>query len=167
MSKMTYRPVFKIKSSSFITRQKGATMIEVLVAIIILAVGLLGLAGLQRVSIQSNYSAYYRSQATLLASDLIDRMRANRTAAKAGSYDRTSTAVQCNTNLSPTGTIANSDITQWLNTIACTLPSGTGSVSRTGDLFTVSINWDDTRGQIKATNSTSTLTQNFTYQTEL
>ena len=63
------------------TDQRGTTLIEVLIALIVLSIGLLGLALLQVTSVQSNHSAYYRSQATVLAHDLADRMRANRTAA--------------------------------------------------------------------------------------
>jgi type IV pilus assembly protein PilV len=71
---------------SFATNQRGTTLIEVLVAIVVLSVGLLGMALLQVTSVQSNYSAYYRSQVTILASDLADRMRANRTAALGSAY---------------------------------------------------------------------------------
>ncbi len=56
---------------------KGFTLIEVLIAMLILAIGLLGLAGLQATSLRNNMSAYNRSQATLLAYDMADRMRAN------------------------------------------------------------------------------------------
>ena len=55
----------------------GFTLIEVLVAMLVLAVGLLGLAGLQATSLRNNQSAYNRSQATQLAYDIADRMRAN------------------------------------------------------------------------------------------
>jgi len=55
----------------------GFTLIEVLIAMLVLAVGLLGLAGLQAVSLRNNLSAYNRTQATQLAYDMADRMRAN------------------------------------------------------------------------------------------
>ena len=63
--------------------QRGATLIEVLVAMLVLSIGLLGLAGMQMTALKSNQSAYYRSQATVLAYDIIDRMRANRADARA------------------------------------------------------------------------------------
>jgi type IV pilus assembly protein PilV len=59
-------------------RQSGFGLIEVLVSVLILAVGLLGLAGLQAQSLRFNNDSFFRSQATLLAMDLADRMRANR-----------------------------------------------------------------------------------------
>lgn len=55
----------------------GFTLVEVLVTIIVMAVGILGVAGLQLAGMRSNHSAYLRSQATIAASDLIDRMRAD------------------------------------------------------------------------------------------
>src|SRR5690606_37489064 len=65
----------------------GFTLIEVLVALIVLSIGLLGLAALQIQSIKHNTDAYFRTQATLLAYDIIDRMRANSAAVSAGIYE--------------------------------------------------------------------------------
>ncbi|MEJ2108263.1 MAG: type IV pilus modification protein PilV [Acidiferrobacteraceae bacterium] len=59
------------------TNQRGFTLTEVLIAVLVLAVGLLGLAGLQLAGMKSNHSAYLRSQATIVAYDLLDRMRAD------------------------------------------------------------------------------------------
>jgi len=58
-------------------KQRGFTLIEALITAIVMAVGLLGLAGLQIAGMKSNHSAYLRSQATIASYDLIDRMRAN------------------------------------------------------------------------------------------
>lgn len=58
-------------------KQHGFTLIEVLVTLIIVAVGLLGLAGLQVTGLRNNLSSESRSQATLMANDIIERMRAN------------------------------------------------------------------------------------------
>ena len=70
-----------------IKSQRGFTLIEVLIAIVVLAIGLLGLAGLQASSLKNNTSAYTRSQAQLLAYDMLDRLRANREGVINGSYD--------------------------------------------------------------------------------
>ena len=60
--------------------QSGFTMVEVMVALVVLAVGLLGIAALLLKSLQSGRTATYRTQAVNLAADLADRIRANRTA---------------------------------------------------------------------------------------
>ena len=62
-------------------RQRGLTMIEVLVTLTILSVGLLGVAGLQGMAKRSTHQAYQRTQATQLVDGLIERIRANPTAA--------------------------------------------------------------------------------------
>ncbi len=62
------------------THSQGFTLVEVMVAVVILAIGLLGMATLMMNSLQSNESAYSRSQATLLAYDILDRMRVNKVA---------------------------------------------------------------------------------------
>lgn len=56
----------------------GMTLIEVLVTLVIISVGLLGVAALQLTTVRNNYDAYVRSQAAVMASDMLDRMRANR-----------------------------------------------------------------------------------------
>lgn len=126
----------------------GFTLLEVLVAVIVLSIGLLGLAGLQAVGLRSNHSATLRSQSTALAYDIVDRMRANRAAALKGDYnvDFTSTPV-CDTNPTLSGTVAENDLTQWKANLACSLPSGDGKIELSNSLFTISLKWDDSRGQ--------------------
>lgn len=137
------------------TRQKGFTLLEVMIAVLVLAIGLLGLAGLQASSLRVNQSASMRSQATSLAYDMADRIRTNRGAARVGGYD--GQALETNpapcTVVDPSGTLAERDIAFWRNAISCTLPLGTGSIARIDnpnddpDNFTIIIQWDDTRGQ--------------------
>lgn len=58
-------------------RQRGFTMLEVLIAVLVFSLGMLGLAGLLIFAIQSNHVAYLRTQATFLAHNMADRMGAN------------------------------------------------------------------------------------------
>ncbi len=64
----------------------GITLLEVLVALVILSVGMLGLAGLQAAGLSANGDAEQRTQAALVTNDMIERMRANPAAVSAGSY---------------------------------------------------------------------------------
>jgi type IV pilus assembly protein PilV len=132
--------------TSFGRRSQGFTLIEALVALVVLSIGLLGVAALQLTSLRSNHGSAMRSQATFLAYDIIDRMRANRGPALGGSYD---IAMGAN---GTTGTLAGDDLIAWKQNIARTLPpinnAGTpvpadGSVTRAGNIFTVTIRWAD------------------------
>ena len=75
----------------------GFTLVEVLVAIVVLSIGLLGLAALQITSLQFNSNSYLRTQATVVAYDLIDRMRSNRAAFAANSYHVPTTSAAATT----------------------------------------------------------------------
>lgn len=139
-------------------KQSGFTLLEVLVAMLVLAIGLLGLAGLMTSSMRDNLSASHRTQATWLAYDILDRMRANRTSAIAGSYATTlGTPASCLTTV-PTGTIQAQDIAAWKNQVACALPTGDGSIGVTAAArATVVIRWNDSRGTQGLANQTFTV----------
>lgn len=112
-------------------RQSGFSLIEVLVAAFVLSVGLVGVAGLQAMSLKNNQSAYMRSLASAFAYDLADRMRSNVSGANAGFYDPAQAAVsaQCGT---PTGCssqeMAENDLSEWLGSLTGSLPMGSGFV---------------------------------------
>lgn len=140
----------------------GFTLIEVLIAVVLLAGGLLGLAALQAASLKNNQSAYNRSQATQLAYDMADRIRANPVESSdrantnpstlaASAYAATATpAPQASCDSSPGCTsalMAQNDRAKWLADIASNLPSGTGTIAvdAATRVFTITINWDDNR----------------------
>lgn len=145
--------------------QRGATLIEVLIAIVVLSIGLLGLAGLQVTSVQSNHSAYQRSQASLLANDLADRMRANRTQALTSAY--VADYADSSSSHTASGTRAEIDLAEWLNNLALKLPDGQGKVEKSGSLVTIHVRWNDNRGRIKESGNTDSGTETFTYRTEI
>lgn len=146
--------------------QQGATLLEVLVAVVILSVGLLGMAGLQATSVQANQGAYYRSQASILANDMADRMRANRDRALAGDYGMSDFPTSSTSN-GVTGSRAEKDQAEWLNRLAESLPDGTGKVALSGDIFTISVRWNDNRARIKGASDTSSIAETFEYRTRL
>ncbi len=101
-------------------RARGFTLIEVLITLVILAIGLLGLAGLQLFSLQSQMEAYQRGQAVMLAEEMAKRIQVNAQAARAGDY----TEAQ-NYGLQPAAvcdpaalTTANYDLCDWNNILA-------------------------------------------------
>jgi type IV pilus assembly protein PilV len=131
----------------------GFTLIEVLIATVVLAIGLLGLAGLQATSLRNNQSAYNRSQATQLAYDIADRMRAN-TAAQANyltaSMAPTAATAKANcknTTGCSTADMAENDLFEWNAAITAPgiLPDGVGTITFVDPVYTVTINWDDNR----------------------
>jgi type IV pilus assembly protein PilV len=129
-------------------KQRGLTLIEILVTLLILSIGLLGLAALQTTSLRFNTGAYYRTQATALAYDFADRMRTNRQAALDNEYiiDFQDPPPPCAApNLA--GTVAEQDIAVWRNTLACRIPQSTGSITRAGNEFTVTVRFDDSQGE--------------------
>ncbi len=136
---------------------RGFTLLEVMVTVLVLSIGLLGLAGLQATSLKLNSSAYLRSQATNLAYDMADRMRANRQVALSGAYDGTA-ATTCQV-INPTGDMAEQDVAAWGNALACTLPQGAGSIATNGGIVTIVVQWDDSRGELPA--------QQFSMETDL
>jgi len=129
----------------------GFTMIEVLIAIFVLAIGLLGLAGLQANSLKNNTSAYTRTQAQLLAYDMLDRMRSNLTGVANGHYDdllgTTPTDPNCISTGCSVAQLAQFDAFEWSALLDQTLPSGVGEVSGSGvgSIFTITVRWDDER----------------------
>jgi type IV pilus assembly protein PilV len=120
--------------------QRGTTLIETLVALVVLSVGLLGIAALQMTSLRNNRGAHLRSQAQVLAYDITDRMRANRTEALANAYVIAIAATPAGAGLVLT------DLQEWKNTLAATLPSGDGEIVRVGDMFRITIQWTDSLG---------------------
>jgi type IV pilus assembly protein PilV len=135
-----------------IKRCQGLTLVEILVALLVLSIGLLGLAIMQTSSVKFTTSANQRTQATALAYDLVDRMRGNRLAALNNDYNVAfeSPAPACGA-FNGSGSLRDQDIAAWRNAIACRLPQGTGSVTRVNDQFTITIRWDDSQGQGAAT----------------
>lgn len=117
-------------------RAAGFGMIEVLVAVAVLAVGLFGLAGLQVMSLQGSQAAYQRTQASLLASGLADRMRVRSGDAAAGVF-----------NDPREGETVDADRTAWNAEIAATLGTGAaGSVtSPRARFFRITVRWPEPR----------------------
>lgn len=118
--------------------QKGFSLIEVLIALLVTSVGLLGLAALQAKSLQYNHGAYLRSQANILAYDIADRMRLNRDVARTNGYN-----IALGES-APTGSgRVEVDQAEWLALLARILPSGDGAISCASRVCSITIKWRD------------------------
>jgi len=140
-----------IKSST------GFTLLEVMLAMVIFSIGLLGLAGIQAVSISNNNSAYTRTISMQLAYNMADVLRAStdNTGNITSTFDGVTTAIP---GTAPTSCIqksgggapnctetalANFEVYHWKKRIEKELASGLGKITKNGDVYTIILMWDD------------------------
>jgi type IV pilus assembly protein PilV len=132
---------------------RGFALIEVLIAVLVLAVGILGAGAMQTIGLQSNQGAYLRSQAMILAGDMIDRMRSNR-AARATYIGTDTNAIGVATlpaclvaaNGCSSGDMATAHIQEWADIIerSGVLPGARGVIAAgAGDDVQVTITWGE------------------------
>jgi type IV pilus assembly protein PilV len=121
--------------------QRGTTLIETMVALLVLSVGLLGVAALQLTSLRNNRGAHLRSQAQVMAYDIADRMRANRNVALTNGYN-----IALGATPSASDPLALLDLQRWRESVSTTLPAGDGSVAIVGgtNVVVITIRWADT-----------------------
>lgn len=147
----------------------GFSLVELMVAVLILAVGLIGLAGLQVAGLRSNQVAYYRSIATQLAYDMTDRMKANVVGVQNGNYNNGAAGTaDCKTSMCTPAELAEYDLATWNAALSSKLPNGKGLVclpssttsapvigdssnqtalcGTSGNVYIIRVWWDDDRG---------------------
>jgi len=140
--------------------RRGVTLIEVLVTMVLLGVGLLGLAGLQARGVQVNQGSSYRAQAANLATDLADRLRADPVTAMNGGYNGAYTkAAAPNSAVLPL-------VQDWLFQLG-SVPGGTATVATAPPTVTVTVSWDDTRAANGARPGSGPSTGSFVLVTEI
>lgn len=131
--------------------QRGFSMLEILITLVIIATALLGTAGLQVYAMRMGQSGQFRTQAVFLASDLAERMEANKAAAVAGGYVNSNatvvaTGLNCLTSACDSSNLALYDLNQWRASVA-SLPQSTWTVTRTvagnPSTYSITINWVD------------------------
>ena len=144
-----------IKSSR---AQRGDTMIEVLVTIIIIAIGVFGAAALQVTTLKNLSSSHSASVAAILAEDFSERMRANPDEAlnnNAYVHDAAPAAYpNCAVDACTMAQLAVYDIGTWWDQITTVLPSGSAEVTRNAgtNTYVVTVRWDDDRSGSTGTN---------------
>ncbi len=130
--------------------QQGFSMIEVLVTMLIVSLALLGTSGLLTYAMRQNQGSQFRTQAVFLASDLAERMEANRTTALAGGYDISAPTsdTDCSTVYCTGDDMAASDLYKWKQSVVATLPQGQAlppvhvALGAT-HTYTITISWVD------------------------
>jgi len=146
MRKLPNRPPVRARHSA-----RGFTLVEAMVALVVLSIGLLGIAALYVETLRAGRTSLYRSEAITLATDLADRMRANRNPANA--YACGSPCVAANGG----NALAVTDLGVWLGSIAAQLPGGVGSVTYTAgtattpNAYVIQVSWTEA-GQAAAVN---------------
>lgn len=135
------------KTSAMADRQRGMSLVEVLVTLVSTSVGLLGIAALQLVSMRSNQDAFARVQAASLAGSMLDRIRINRSGFDGHEYDHIA--------FNATGMAqkrSGADLGEWQAEIDRALPGDTsvaaGAIERSPgtDIVTVTVRWSAQAG---------------------
>lgn len=156
-----------------ISQQKGYGLIEVLVAVLVLAIGLLGLAGLQTQSLRFNNEAYFRTQATLLAMDMADRLRSNFETARTspGTYtfakteNAPSSVTDCTSSACSPSELAQYDFKAWKERAQELLPGA--EVAVTPDTVGTATPWQGYTIEIEYGSTENAETQLFQYRVKI
>jgi len=124
--------------------QRGVTLVEAMIALLVISVGLLGIASLQLTAMKQNTSSLHNSQAVWYAYNISDRIRAN-----IGEFDTyknkdtaSSTPKDCIGLSCTTTEMVDSDIADW-KTMVGSLPGGRGMIGSNADGLLISVMWDD------------------------
>lgn len=121
----------------------GFTLLEVLIAVVVLGFGLLAFALMQSMTLRFAQSSNHRTIATNLAYEMVDTMRANRVLASqypglASAGPSTAASCPAGTNMSP-----GENVSRWLCQLGASLPGGDGSIALAGGQVTVTVTWID------------------------
>jgi type IV pilus assembly protein PilV len=141
-------------------RCAGFSLIEALVALLVLSIGMLGIAALHVEGLRSARTALTRTNAVTLAADMADRIRANRLGK--ADYEAAVTSDDTNADCEPAGTgctpaaLARHDKAVWLGAIEAALPGGTGTIDCADPAaipatYTITISWSEVGATTPAT----------------
>ncbi len=122
-------------------QQAGAGLLEVLIAVLILGVGLLGIAAMQATALRNSQSSLERSQAVIQTYAILDAMRANIDVARIGGYNMPMT---CDPPAG--GTLATNDLAAWVNSLNTALGDGScGQIQCGARSCAITVQWNDSR----------------------
>ncbi|MDX1461356.1 MAG: type IV pilus modification protein PilV [Xanthomonadales bacterium] len=139
------------------SHEKGFSLLEVLIAVLILAIGVIGIAALQMTTSMYQESSMYRGQVAMLSREIIERMQLNVDAAKGGAYNISTLPTGLTTNCKSatancsTGDMVSHDLREWSARVADVLPGGDASIATDTSTdpvqITLTLKWDEARGQ--------------------
>lgn len=137
-------------TASCLRTQRGSTMIETMVALFVLAIGLMGALAMQMNSMRDSRSASYVAEAQVLAADMVSRIMAYDdidTAADDSDYAGVDTAAApalpgCAAAGCTQAQLRDLDVASWAAELTSRLPAGRGTVSSNGGVYTVTVMWD-------------------------
>lgn len=129
----------------------GLSLIEVLVAVVLFGIGIMSVSSLQLLGLKSSSGNHIRTQAELMAGDILERMRANRPNASSYQIGMNDQAP------SNAKTIAETDLQEWKQQLASLLPNGNGSIVFLNNRATISISWTAKDNQRDNNSATETL----------
>ncbi|NHZ91330.1 type IV pilus modification protein PilV [Massilia sp. CCM 8733] len=134
-------------------RQQGFSLIEILITMLVMSVGLLGIAGIILTNLKNNQSSQARGQATVLVNDIVDRMRANRTTAETLVAGQSPYTLAIDAEAPADASVVSMDLAQWRAAAAQAIPKGKGSVKYVPATrkFQIVVQWDDSRVKADAT----------------
>ena len=140
-------------------KSEGFTLIEFLVALLVFAIGILALTSLQIFVLRSDISAHHQAQAVQIAYSMMDRLRSNRSAAMAGSYNIPNAAAISAGNGNPP--LADDDLADWNANELSLLPNADAIINcTTSGNCTITISWSDAQGDPNVPTPTTTLSGN-------
>ncbi|MBO9740651.1 type IV pilus modification protein PilV [Xanthomonas axonopodis pv. begoniae] len=127
-------------------KMNGVTLIEVMISVLVMGIGMLGIAAMQTTALRNNQGALRRSEVVMQTYTILDAMRANRDVAMIGGYNTGS--LLCNV---PTGTsLPDRDKALWIGSLKRALGDGAstcGSIACVDGNCEITIQWDDSRAQ--------------------
>ena len=141
-------------------RSRGFTLLEVLIALVVLSIGLLGIAALQGVGLRSSHGAQLTSQASVLAYDLADRIRTNPDGFRAVIPENADFEPECpqpddpvDPDYSPINAEAEADIDEWICSVSRLLPGDVARIIRrepqldNSTIYRIRVQWEDLQSE--------------------
>lgn len=135
-----------MKNQRQLSKQRGVTLLETMIAVMVLSIGLLGVAGLQTTNLKNSQSAHQRTMAVMLTTSMAERIRANPATARTGAFALSKTCAA----ISSSGSIQNVERSRWIDELKVALGAAStscGQITYDGpnQLYTIIVSWDDSR----------------------